>query len=508
MRYIASAQCNARSLHGKFSFIKSLFIICLSLTTVEIALADSPPNLNADIFWLDSGGIFDVAEEKFDAAFNGVGDTMLAFNRARRQEEIALGLVNGSLGTMDLPSQTEWDSFSDGEKAFFIINQARISRAGMLPNIIGLPLEGLEENIGNISQSYAEFLVETNNFDHMADGIGPAGRIDNDIMLGECHEFLSRSENLSTFWYSTLTPLYIERSIFNWLYADSSSAWQHREALLLQDLALGNDNPLSGFKDNVGLVGREGFMGIGVVHSAAYDPFGIGEMGIGTIVVLNLFDPTSNNDRCPWNQQNERSDSDADGDGISDSIECPENLESEESIEWDMDGDGFDNCQDFDSDGDGLTDLVESQPPNIMSSQNGDPVDSDGDGRPDYLDLDSDNDGIPDREEGFDSDSDGVPNIIPSTVDRDRNGVDDAYEIGDMRPIDTDGDGQPNWRDDDDDGDGVPTRTEIEYADPAGEGGGNIPSYLDNAIRLTGPTALEEFAEPTLFLIYLPIIAD
>jgi len=498
MRYVASAQCNGYPLH-KSLFV--FFIAVLSFTSVEVAQADSPPNLDMDIPWTDSGGAFDVLAGRFDATFDGVEDTISAFNHARRQEEIQLGLTSGQLGTFDLPSQALWNAFSDAEKALFIMNQERVDRAVMLPNVIGRPLEGLEENISRISQSYAQYLVDTDNFDHLADGIGPAGRIDNDTFLGECHEFLSRSENLSAFWSSDQTPLYLERSFYNWLYANSNGAWKHREAVLLQDLALGSDNPLTGFKDNVGLVGREGFIGLGVIHSADYDPYGANAEGIGTIVVLNLFDPASDNPNCPWNQPEDSLDDD--GDGILNSIECSDDIE-----DLDMDGDGFDNCQDLDSDGDGLTDIVESQPSEVISGQNNGPINSDGDESPDYLDIDSDNDSVWDRDEGFDTDGNGVPNILPSNVDRDRNGVDDAYEIGDIRPLDLDGDGKPNWRDEDDDGDGVPTRTEIEYADPVGEIEGNIPSYLNSNIRLTGPTALEESAEPISFLIYFPIISD
>ena len=63
--------------------------------------------------------------------------------------------------------------------------------------------------------------------------------------------------------------------------------------------------------------------------------------------------------------------------------------------------------------------------------------DTDGDGIPDYLDDDDDNDGIPDY---LDDDADG-------------NGIDDDEE---GKYFDSDGDGIPDHLDDDDDNDGIP----------------------------------------------------
>jgi len=207
MQFFASTQRNGSTLHFTFhkALFASLFIVALLLIPSAVARADSPPNLTQDIPWADTGGTFDIGAGIFDATFNGVEDTMAAFNNGRRQEEIQFGIAAGTLGTLDLPSQADWDMLSDDEKALHIANEERIDRAGMLPGVIGLPLQGLEPNIDAIAQSYAELLVSINGFDHNFDG-SPPERIDRDPVIGvdpvngDCHEFLTYSENLAAFW--------------------------------------------------------------------------------------------------------------------------------------------------------------------------------------------------------------------------------------------------------------------------------------------------------------------
>ncbi len=143
-----------------------------------------------------------------------------------------------------------------------------------------------------------------------------------------------------------------------------------------------------------------------------------------------------------------------------------------------MDRDGVPNPYDLDSDGDGIVDVIEAGfidanydgridgpiGPNgwstIVSSM---PTltlrNSDSDPYPDYLDIDSDNDGIPDLIEGPAT----AQFRFPLGVDSDGDGIDDAFDtwknvwggFGNY-PIDTDGDGTPDYLDLDSDGDGVP----------------------------------------------------
>ena len=81
--------------------------------------------------------------------------------------------------------------------------------------------------------------------------------------------------------------------------------------------------------------------------------------------------------------------------------------------------------------------------------------DLDGDGSADTIDLDNDNDGIPNVVElGLaDGDKDGTL-FGDGWVDANGNGVHDSYEGG-ATPIDTDGDGLPDYADPDSDNDGI-----------------------------------------------------
>lgn len=141
---------------------------------------------------------------------------------------------------------------------------------------------------------------------------------------------------------------------------------------------------------------------------------------------------------------------DSDNDGILDSFEDL-NLDGDNNPATnptDTDGDGIPDYLDIDSDDDGIPDNVEAQttlgyiPPSGLDlnnngvddsyEQNGNlgliPVDTDGDGLPDYVDEDSDNDGVSDRIEGHDHNHDGIPDVVFIGVDSDGDGLDDGYE--------------------------------------------------------------------------------
>lgn len=117
------------------------------------------------------------------------------------------------------------------------------------------------------------------------------------------------------------------------------------------------------------------------------------------------------------------------------------------------------NVTDLDSDNDGIVDSFEDLNLDGDNDPATDPTDSDGDGFPDYLDIDSDNDGIPDNVEAqFTS-----TYILPSELDVNANGLDDAYEgngIVGLFPIDTDNDSLPDYVDEDSDDDNIPDNVE------------------------------------------------
>ena len=185
-------------------------------------------------------------------------------------------------------------------------------------------------------------------------------------------------------------------------------------------------------------------------------------------------------------------DIDDDNDGILDVLEGG----------GDSDNDGIPDWFDQDSDNDGIPDNVEAQttggyiaPSGVDSDGNGlddayevtpgsgegiDPLDFDGDGVPDYLDEDSDNDGVPDSTEGFDFDNDGEPDVLPSGVDVDMDGLDDAFD-GDLS-----GYGDPN-------GDIVVDNPATDLNNTDGD---SEPDYRDidddNDGIITGPDSIED----------------
>ncbi len=115
---------------------------------------------------------------------------------------------------------------------------------------------------------------------------------------------------------------------------------------------------------------------------------------------------------------------------------CVTNFVNPQIVFADSDGDGIANYLDIDSDNDGIPDNVEAQTTNGYIQPSGGvngsgspinygpfltPVDTDGDGVPDYLDADSDNDGTPDILEN------GMGNTL-SGNDSDNDGLDDNFE--------------------------------------------------------------------------------
>ena len=135
----------------------------------------------------------------------------------------------------------------------------------------------------------------------------------------------------------------------------------------------------------------------------------------------------------------------------------------------DTDGDKVPDFRDLDSDNDGIPDVAEATRPDpdndahigagnppvtdskgLVEGAGIHPVDTDGDGLPDYRDLDSDGDGRPDISEAGGVDADG-DRKVDGFQDRDGDGLDDTVSpLAGGVPLavpDSDGDGSPDFRD-------------------------------------------------------------
>ncbi len=187
--------------------------------------------------------------------------------------------------------------------------------------------------------------------------------------------------------------------------------------------------------------------------------------------------------------------------GLADSVETSVdsgvtdyNGDGVEDGQRDSDGDKIPDFRDLDSDNDGILDVTEAGlndpdidgfvgrgelPVNDRGLVEGagvmPPPDTDGDGVPDYRDLDSDNDGIPDVAEATRPDPDnnayvgeGNPPVVDSKGRAGGAGIE---------PVDTDGDGVPDYQDLDSDGDGRPDIIEAGGVD--GNGDGKIDGFRD-----------------------------
>jgi hypothetical protein len=194
-------------------------------------------------------------------------------------------------------------------------------------------------------------------------------------------------------------------------------------------------------------------------------------------------------------------DLDDDNDGILDTFE-------DGQFSADTDEDGIPNRLDLDSDNDGINDVVETGgtdgnedgiadgTPSVTgipasAGTGSTPPDSDGDIRPNPYDLDADNDGI----------NDIVESGNPLLVDLDGNGTVDGNDpdgdgilgmadgvpvirgdINDSAPVDTDGNGKPNYKDLDSDADGLTDLAESGIPNPAtldANADGKIDSTVD-----------------------------
>jgi uncharacterized protein YkwD len=211
--------------------------------------ADFPEDPTSDLSWPYSSE-------------SGVTAIQSRFNAARTSENNQLGT---SMPMLALPTQSDWDAKSPGEKALWLINRERIDR-GIAP------LHSLETNVSQVAQDYAQYLLAHDAFAHDANGQSPWDRLDNNPAIGACHDFLSVAENLAVLWGGWTLPM--ERAVYMWMYDDSGSNWGHRHAVLWYP-----------YNDNSGAQGDEGFLGIGLATGEHQG------WSNSDIIVMNVFDP-------------------------------------------------------------------------------------------------------------------------------------------------------------------------------------------------------------------------
>lgn len=306
---------------------------------------------------------------------------------------------------------------SDDAKALFLLNAERTARAGMASGVIGLPFGGVEASIDNIAKTYGDLLHDNDATGHFYGGTTPFTRISNHPVIGTippssaptafgtqpaCHEFINRAENLAYFMASSTAPIGeasvpmpVERAIYNWIYADASSSWGHREAALLQDVDLGNHSGY-GFKNNHdGSSQHEGFIGIYRRGSTDYKPFSSSlPYTYGVVVVMTMFDPVSNAtasaNGCTYNVTQRTEDlpstnADADGDGVPDAIDNCTNVAN--ANQRDTDGDGYGNLCDADLNNDGTVNFSDLATMKAAFFTNSPHADLNGDGTVNFSDL-------------------------------------------------------------------------------------------------------------------------
>jgi hypothetical protein len=215
--------------------------------------------------------VFPSANIKWSSRGDSVKDIEDAFNYARAKDStISKELV--------MPFQSEWDAMSNQEKALYLSNKERYDRGIK-------PFEGIDKNVVDVAQGYAELLYSTGTFGHNEDG-SPWERLDSVDVIKNNKDFFRYGENL---YVVASTPEYtknsIAKAIYAWIYDDEGSAWGHRKFSLA-----------TGLNDNSGEAGEEGLMGFGITKGDNYDLYPDWK---STIVVMNVFDPSSS-----WNHAN------------------------------------------------------------------------------------------------------------------------------------------------------------------------------------------------------------
>ncbi len=489
--------------------------------SVTYEINDADNDTHPDTYDLDSDndGIFDVAEANF-GSFDTDENGMLASGEAG----ISVN-ANGLISLIDLDANGNQIilPFDNDSDQIFNFRDRDSDNDGLTDAIEGRnPDSDADGVVGSgaitvnelgvtVFVSGEPFTVRSNIADHDGDAIEDYRDLDsdNDGIFDVAEALLADSDNDGFLF--TGTPIIDE---FGMQIAPGATAAAYIAAAPDKDgdsvaNYLDRDSDNDGIHDitEAGNEDPEGDGVIGLINTTDVN-------GLGVVVnvqneVVSSIAVNNDADNLP-----DYLDLDADNDGINDVIEAgsedPENdgmiglvindfgqvVDAGQiittSLPNDTDGDGVPNYHDLDSDNDGLNDVVEGgnldpdndgvvgvgNPQTDIDGQvvgvNGTndstsfPLDTDGDGIFDYEDLDSDNDGIFDVYEGSFSDDDNDGIVGAGQVDVDENGqvIIPNGNGSTSNPIDTDGDGIPDFRDLDSDNDQINDEEECPNGSP------------------------------------------
>lgn len=278
---------------------KFLLTTAIGYCCIFTSFAQTPTDLTSDVA-LTAPGQTDFAPSP---VFSSKTQIEAAFNAGRRAEESQKGLPANSLGNLTLPS--DWDSRSSAQRILWLVSQERQARTGQNYGggaVLGKPLEAYSPGLNTIAQSHTDYLFANNLFTHTGSGgTTPYDRV-NTVYPG-CNETFARSENI----YRSCgggTNYLVEQAIFAWVYRDSGSAWGHRDAVLIQNISgnLSAPSLTTGYTDNYGTSGMEGFIGVGVKvgtgYTACIHPT-FGDLGV-RLVTMNILDPKPVSGSCTF----------------------------------------------------------------------------------------------------------------------------------------------------------------------------------------------------------------
>lgn len=260
-------------------YTSRLILVPVLCIAAALSTAQSPPDLGIKLEW--------------SAGYNGMADVEAAFDQARRAEEDRFDLPSSILGNLSLPDG--FASWPAPDKVLYLVNAERTCRGGVdydgsgyLPPVMGKPLTAIESHLTAIAQGHADWLVANNEFSHAgASGKSSFTRIDEDPVLGSCHEFMSYGENLYIAGNSgPSNPLYVESAVFSWIYRSDG----HRRGCLIQSY---NQYGATGYYDDEGGAGEEGFIGVATAgaNNGEYNPFNWGSVDRADVVVFMFIDP-------------------------------------------------------------------------------------------------------------------------------------------------------------------------------------------------------------------------